>query len=449
MYAWIDAQRRLNAMLFAQSPQGSAERAGTPRRPPFMLPGYDWLSRLLMPPDDPPTFDIASVQIGDSTVPVSETIVEADPFCTLRHFAREIHTDLAPVLLCAPLAGHHAVILRQTVETLLGSRDVYVTDWVDARDVPLSAGGFGLDDDVRLLARFLARLGGPDLHVVAICQAAAPALAALALRAADGEPAPRSLTIVGGPIDTHPNPTLVDDFARSCSIEWLRDALTDTVPAPYAGAGRRVLPGYLQHLCLLAANPWSQLAAEARCWSHYVADDDANPAGKLQTLADRAAVLDMDAAYFLETVQTIFRENRLAMRTWRVDGRLVPVDAITRTALFTIEAGFDRITGAQQTHAAHRLCTGVPPSMRQWLTVPGCDHYGLFNGPHWQREVFPALAAFWDRLEARDGRDAPAPPRSKQATRATRETGGIAGTGALRRRASGTGRRDAPRPGSG
>lgn len=418
MYAWIDAQRRLNSMLLPWPSPAPATRGTHPAAALFAPPGCNWLSRFLLPPADPPAFDIASVRIGNRSVPVSETIADAHPFCTLRHFARRFDAgaaraapapahDNAPVLLCAPLAGHHAVILRQTVQSLLRTRDVYLTDWADARDVPLSAGRFGLDDNVRLLARFLERLPGPALHVVAICQAAAPALAALALRAADGDDAPLSLTLVGGPIDTRLNPTPIDRFAQTCGIQWLRDTLIDTVPPPYAGAGRRVLPGYLQQLSLLAANPWSQLELEARCWTSRVAGDDAGIASGRRTLDERAAVLDMDASYFLETVQTIFTEHRLAKRTWRVDGRRVPLEAISRTALFTIEAACDRITGAHQTHAAHALCTGVPPSMHDRLTIPDCDHYGLFSGPHWQHDVFPALIAFWDSLQSRRGERAP------------------------------------------
>lgn len=418
VYAWLDAQRRLTEAWLAWTTQ----RCRTPGEPaiarlPF-VPGSDWLLRFMLPAAGPPSFGIESVTIGNVCVPVEETIADSQPFCTLRHFSRCFDgarrprvgavQSPVPVLLCAALAGHHAVMLRDTVATLLKTRDVYVTDWADARDVPLAAGRFGLDDDVRLLARHLRLLSDPGVHVVAICQASAPALAATALHIEAGGRTPLSLTLIGGPIDTRANPTAIDRFAQRHSVEWLRGHLIDTVPTAYAGAGRRVLPGYLQHLGLVAANPQHQMELETSRWHAALMGDERGVADAQSALGSFAAVLDMDEAYFLETVQVIFKDNALAAGTCHVDGRAVPLAALAHTPLFTIEGERDSITGATQTHAALDLCRNSPGTPRRRTTFAACSHYDLFSGPHWRDEVYPALEAFWAASGLRAGQRLPA-----------------------------------------
>jgi poly(3-hydroxybutyrate) depolymerase len=416
VYAWFDAQRRLYEAWLAWATPGCRTPSEKTRAVLPLFPGADWLLRFMLPAAAPPSFDIESVKFTDVCVPVEESVADRQPFCTLRRFSRCFDRVCrqpagagpppAPVLLCGPLAGHHAVMLRDTVTTLLKTRDVYLTDWTDARDVPLATGRFGLDDDVRLLARHLRLLSDSGVHVVAICQASAPALAATALHIEAGGRTPLSVTLIGGPIDSHPNPTAIDRFALRHSVEWLRRELIDTVPPPYAGAGRRVLPGYLQLLGLFAANPQHQLALEASRWRAAFRGDERGIADARHALDAYAAVIDMDEAYFLETVQGLFKDNALAAGTYRVDGQAVPLGALAHTPLFTIEGELDRITGATQTHAALDLCRHAAGTARRRETLAGCGHYDLFSGSHWEEEVYPALEAFWNVV----------PPRRETAT---------------------------------
>ncbi|WP_408351667.1 hypothetical protein [Paraburkholderia sp. RL17-337-BIB-A] len=253
-YAWLETQRNLMRMLdtwMLPVADGNRQKAGESR---FAAVGYDWIYRLIQPPPEPPPFGIPTIRIGERDVPVVEQVIDRTPFCALRKFsgAPDVavpvpeRSDPAPdIFLCTPLAAHHAVMLRETVETLLQDGNVYVTDWATARDVPLDAGPFGLDDYVLVIQRFLRAAGSVALHVVAVCQATGPALAATALSASAGEAPPRSITLMGGPIDARLAPTPVDRFARTHSLDWFRNVVIDTVPLHYPGAGRRVYPGFI------------------------------------------------------------------------------------------------------------------------------------------------------------------------------------------------------------
>ncbi|GLU35618.1 polyhydroxyalkanoate depolymerase [Trinickia caryophylli] len=401
LYDWLEAQRALARAAGVWS-ACVGQLCGLPARTdePVGLPGYGWLWRFFQRPPAPPPFGITCISNGRERIAIDETVVERTPFCALRLFSRR-QPGAAPadsphdaIFLCAPLAGHHAVMLRETVETLLQESDVYVTDWADARDVPLADGAFGLDDYVLTLERFMLRAGPRRLHVIAVCQATAPTLAAAALLAARGEPAPLSLTLMGGPIDTRFNPTSIDRLATAHDVEWFRWAVIDTVPSGYRGAGRRVYPGYLQHAAIVAAHPHRQLALESRYWASRVSHDAARIAASQRALDEYAAVLDMTEDYFLDTVRVVFREQRLARGTWEVGGQRVRGDALVDTALATVEGDRDDITGAGQTHAAHALCPRVPEAMRMRLSIRECDHYDLFSGPRWREEIHPALACF-------------------------------------------------------
>lgn len=406
LYNWLEAQRALMRSMDGWA--ASIRRAwGMPAAlaEPVALPGCEWLRRVFQTTPEPPPFGIGSIGINGRRVSVEETVVDRTAFCALRRFARRgTHVAQgegrddgagAPILLCTPLAGHHAVMLRETVEALLEDADVYVTDWADARDVPLAEGRFGLDDYVLTVERFLRRLCGDRLHVLAVCQGTVPTVAAAALVAARGEPTPLSVSLMGGPVDTRLNPTVVDRVAATHSIDWFRNAVIDTVPARYRGAGRRIYPGYLQHIAIVAAHPHRQLALESRYLTSRLAGDDAKIAACLRSLNEYAAVLDMTEDYFLDTLQVIFKEQRLARGTWEVDGRRIVGGVLTATALCTVEGERDDITGAGQTHAAHAVCCAVPKALRMRLTVAECDHYDLFTGPRWREAIHPALAAFW------------------------------------------------------
>jgi len=404
LYDWLEAQRALARSVGAWT-EYAGRLFGLPVAPGDIgVPGSDWFGRFIQTAARAPGFDIHSVTIGERRVSVKETIVAATPFCALRHFAREgmaLRSSPYPVLVCAPLAGHHAVMMRETVETLLEDTDVYVTDWANARDVPITAGRFGLDDYVQTIERFLRMLGGAGLHVLAVCQATAPAAAAAALLAACGEPAPLSLTLMGGPIDARINPTAVGRFALAHSIGWFRDTLIDIVPPGYAGAGRRVYPGYIQHAALMAVHPDRQLALESRYWAHRWRADKAKAAESRRALDEYAAVLDMTEDYFLDTLRVLFREHRLAHGIWQIAGRRIDGSALARTALCTVEGDCDEITGAGQTHAAHTVLTSVPKRSRMRLTIADCDHYGLFTGARWREAIHPELARFWRSASAR------------------------------------------------
>jgi len=404
-YAWIDAQRNLVRQV------GSLGS--------YMFAGYDWISQLLQPPPAVPGFDIAAVNIDGNEVPVVEQVVDRIPFCELRRFSLKPGAALPParlaapsILICAPLAGHHAVMLRDMVETLLEDGDVYLTDWADARDVPLNDGDFGLDDYVLAVERFLRKIGRERIYVVAVCQAAAPAIAALALTAGDGVTPAAALTLMGGPVDTRINPTALARFAQSHSVDWFRLALIDTVPPPYAGAGRRVYPGFHQQAAMIAAFPQHKWQLEASYWSNWAAGDAEAIARSLRSLGDYAAVLDMNERYFLDTIRVLFQEQWLVRGEWRIGARLVRPQALSSLALCTIEGDRDDVTGAGQTHAAHALRDAIHGSRRLKITIADCDHYGLFSGRRWRDTVHPALTQFWNSLSTSiDPGDATAAPR--------------------------------------
>lgn len=405
-YAWLEAQRNLMQTLSEWSTLGQRGNAPAQSRGSRVAAaGWDWIYRLVQPPLEPPPFGISTVHIAGEEVPVVEQVVDSTPFCALRKFTRAqpsaastttLRAPVAPeIFLCAPLAGHHAVMLRETVETLLQDGNVYITDWADARDVPIAAGLFGLDDYVLAIQRFLRTAGSAGLHVVAVCQATGPTLAATALSASAGEAPPRSVTLMGGPIDARLNLTRVDQFAQTHSREWFRTTVIDTVPPPYPGAGRRVYPGFIQHAAIVAAHPHRQWALESRYWTSLWSGDAQAIAGDLRRLNEYAAVLDMAEDYLLDTIRVSFQEHRLACGTWKVGTNPVRPQDLSNTALCTVEGARDDITGAGQTHAAQTLCSAVPAVGRQMLTFADCDHYDLFTGPRWQEVIHPALAAFW------------------------------------------------------
>ena len=425
LYEWLEAQRALASSLGAWT-EYTGHLFGLPA--PLGIAGCDWFSRFARAA--PPGFDIQPVTIGERQVAVKESVVAATPFCELRHFAREgpaVRSADHPVLVCAPLAGHHAVMMREAVQTLLEDADVYVTDWADARDVPLTSGSFGLNDYVQTIERFLRMLGGAGLHVLAVCQATAPAVAAAALVAERGEPAPLSLTLMGGPIDTRINPTAIDRFALAHSVAWFRDTVIDSVPSGYAGAGRRVYPGYIQHAALMAAHPHRQLALESRYWASRWMADGTKMAESRRALDEYAAVLDMTEDYFLDTLKILFREQQLARGTWQIGGHPVDGSALARTALCTVEGDCDDITGAGQTHAAQTILSAVPKRLRMRLTVENCDHYDLFTGARWREAIHPVLVRF-RRAASMRRRGIPSRPRPTRKSQAvdSDQTSGIA-----------------------
>jgi len=353
---------------------------------------------------DKPAFAIETVPVDGREVQVGEQVVASEPFCRLLRFVRASDDPrLAAtlqrqprVLVCAPLSGHHASLLRDTVRSLLADHDVYVTDWQDAREVPLTAGSLGLAGYVATIQRFIRTLDARALHVVAVCQPTAPVLAAVALLAQAGEPTPRSLTLMGGPVDARRSPTAVNRLATDHPLTWFARNLIHVVPDRYPGRGRRVYPGFLQLSAFVAMNRRRHLGAHARYWLDHLR----GPAGAAARATherfydDYNAVLDMDADYYLDTVRLVFQEFALARGTWTMHGERVRPDAITDTDLLTIEGELDDISGAGQTEAAHALCGGIPPARKHHHTAPGCGHYGIFSGHRWRDEIYPRLRDF-------------------------------------------------------
>ncbi|WP_020384430.1 polyhydroxyalkanoate depolymerase [Cupriavidus neocaledonicus] len=341
-----------------------------------------------------PAFDLAQVEFEGSSMPVSESVVMETEFCRLRRFSckrgRSGRTARS-ILLCAPLAGHHAVQMREVVQWLLPHADVYVSDWVNARDIPQTAGDLHLDDVVLTLQHFMVGLKPAELDVLAVCQATVPALAAAARLVAAGYPEPRSLVLLGGPIDPRRNPTPLTRMAGSLPPSWLDALGTHIVPSGYRGSGRRVYPGFLQYPSLMIWQPERPfLLLFDYIQSHGNGDPEAAREAE-RSIAHYGAMLDMPAEFILDTLRVVFQQTLLAKGIWRVAGSPVRPDQLRETRLLTIEGSRDTISGVGHTHAAHGLCVGVPAERRRRLTIAGCDHYGLFGGPTWRTAVYPVV----------------------------------------------------------
>jgi poly(3-hydroxybutyrate) depolymerase len=369
--------------------------------------GYDLFHRLAKHYEKP-KFGIETVNVRGARVAVMEETVLSRPFCRLQRFTRMSDDpkiaarlrDDSPVLAVAPLSGHHATLLRETVATLLTNHDVYVTDWTDARRVPVEAGAFTLDDYVDYLRGFMRHVGAERLHVLAVCQPAVPVLAAAALDAAAGEPEPRSVVLMGGPIDTRRNPTQVNKLAISKPLRWFETNLLHEVPPSYPGRGRRVYPGFLQHASFIAMNPVRHMTSHLN-YFHDLVDGDAAGAEEHRRFYDEYnAVLDMPAEYYLDCVRIVFQQHLLPRGQWQVRGEPVSPAAVTRAALLTVEGELDDISGLGQTRAAHDLCSAIPAARKHHLTVKGAGHYGIFSGRRWREIVYPQLREFFAAVDA-------------------------------------------------
>jgi poly(3-hydroxybutyrate) depolymerase len=322
---------------------------------------------------------------------VVEEVAHATPFGTLRRFRKEGVRDEPRVLLVAPMSGHFATLLRDTVRTMLRDHDVYVTDWANMRDVPRAAGRFGLDEYAQHLVAFLAAMG-PGAHVVAICQPSVPALAAVALMAEDDHPAtPASLTLMAGPIDTRIDPTAVNRLASSKPIEWFEQKLISVVPLPHAGAGRHVYPGFVQLGAFMSMNHARHARAFADYQAHLVAGEREKADALRAFYEEYLAVADLAAEFYLETVRRVFQQHELPTGAYAVAGRRIDPRAIRRTALLTIEGERDDICSVGQTLAAQDLCTGLRPYLRSHYVQAGVGHYGVFSGKRWQQQIYPVV----------------------------------------------------------
>ncbi len=339
-----------------------------------------------------------STLIGAERVPVHITPIWERPFCNLLHFERAFdHAPRRPqpkLLIVAPMSGHYATLLRGTVEAFLPNHDVYITDWVDARMVPLSEGRFDLDDYIDYVISMFHRLGG-DCHVVGVCQPSVPVLAAVACMEAVSDPyVPRTMTLMGGPIDTRINPTAVNKLAEERGIEWFRRHVITKVPFPHPGVLRDVYPGFLQLNGFVSMNLERHLDAHKDLFFHLVQGDGDSAQKHREFYDEYLAVMDLTAEFYLQTVETNFVRHALARGTMMHRGLKVDPAAIRNVALLTIEGEKDDISGLGQTEAAHRLCANIPAHRKTHYVQPGVGHYGVFNGSRFRSEIAPRIADF-------------------------------------------------------
>jgi poly(3-hydroxybutyrate) depolymerase len=343
---------------------------------------------------DRPAYGITNLMLDGEKVGVTEEVVASHPFCNLLHFRKEGSRDEPTVLIVAPLSGHFSTLLRGTVETMLRDHNVYVTDWVNARNIPLLYGRFDLDDFVDLVIRFV-RLLGTGVHVMAVCQPSVPVLAAVSLLAAGGDACqPASMTLMGGPIDTRANPTEVNRFAEAHSLDWFERTVVTTVPARYPGAFRRVYPGFLQLAGFLSMNLDRHVSAHWSMFHNLVKGDGESAAATRAFYKEYTSVMDLPADFYLQTIKRVFHDHDLPDGRFRVRGELVAPAAIERTALMTVEGEKDDVCGPGQTVAAHALCSGIPPVKKTHHLQPKVGHYGVFHGRRWQTETYPKVTAF-------------------------------------------------------
>ena len=324
-------------------------------------------------------------------VPVSEEIPLALPFGNLLRFAKDVDAPQPKVLIVAPLSGHFATLLAGTVQTMLQDHDVYVTDWANARDVPLREGKFGVEDYIDYLIRFLEEMG-PGSHVLAVCQPCVQTLAAVAIMSErQNNCTPRTMTLMAGPIDVRESPTSVNDLANEKTLSWFKERMIQTVPWRHKGGGRRVYPGFVQLTSFMMMNMERHKATHKRLYDHLQAGEIAE-AEKIKTFYDEYfAVLDLPEEFYIETIDRIFQQAQLATGefTWR--GKPVDPSKITRTALLTVEGGRDDICALGQTSAAHDLCSSLRPHLKRHHLQANVGHYGVFNGRRWEHEIYPVV----------------------------------------------------------
>ncbi len=350
-----------------------------------------------------PSFGIHTADCAGTRVAIEEEVLLSMPFGSLLHFKEvgaDAPADQAPVLLVAPLSGHFATLLRETAKTLLQDHDVYITDWHNARDVALYKGGFGLDDYIDHMVRFIDAIGA-GVHVVAVCQPCVAALAATAIMAEDDHPhQPRSLTLMAGPVDCRVNPTEVNKLANTKPIEWFEKNLIARVPLPHAGFARRVYPGFIQLSAFMSMNPQRHKQAFKDMYQH-LADGEPEKASVIQTFYDEyLAVNDLPAEFYLETVEKVFQTYDLPRGVLRYRDRTVNPKAIRRTALMTVEGERDDICAVGQTVAAHDLCSNMRPYLKHHHVQTGVGHYGVFSGKKWNQQIYPRVR---DAIQASRG----------------------------------------------
>lgn len=406
MYQLYEANRALLSPL-AEFSSASSKLYSHPLSPfthtplaPRVSAGLNLMHRLSKAYEKP-EFNIHSVSIDDHDVAVQQQVAIDKPFCRLLRFKR--FTDHLPtltrmkaqptVLVVAPLSGHHSTLLRETVRELLHDHKVYITDWTDARMVPVEAGAFTLDDYVVYIQDFIRHIG-PEVNVISVCQPTVPVLAAISLMASRGEKTPRTMTMMGGPIDARLSPTAVNNLAMNKSLEWFENNVIFRVPTNYPGSQRRVYPGFLQHTGFIAMNPGRHAQSHYDYYMDLMRGEDESADFHRSFYDEYNAVLDMPAEFYLDTIRVVFQDFSLVNGTWDVQGERVRPQDIKTTALLTIEGELDDISGAGQTRSAHDLCTGINVSRKFHYDAEGAGHYGIFSGRRWREKIYPKVRDF-------------------------------------------------------
>lgn len=347
-------------------------------------------------PRGKPKFGIDVVEVDGKHLPVDEHNVARKPFGQLKHFTYEGSEGKPRLLICAPMSGHFATLLRGTVERMLPTHDVYITDWKDARDVPLTGGGFDLESYIDYLIEWLEFIGpdagGRGAHMLAVCQPSVPAYAAAAIMSANKHPLrPRTLTMMGGPIDTREAPTAVNDHATRRPHDWFVHNVIATVPPYYKGAGRRVYPGWLQLTGFMSMNLGNHMISHWSMFTNLVEGDGESAEKHKEFYDEYRAVCDMTAEFYLQTVDTVFQRHLLPKGEFNYRGKLVEPGAIEDIALLAIEGERDDISGIGQTKAALTISSGLPEAMKKYHMAPEVGHYGIFNGSKWREKIAPIV----------------------------------------------------------
>ena len=347
---------------------------------------------------DKPVFGLGTTMVDGKAVAVTEQVVFERPFCNLLHFQRDIPATIANkqprVLLVAPMSGHYATLLRGTVEAFLPGHEVYITDWKDARDVPLGLAHFDLDDYVDYVAD-MVRLFKGDVHVIAVCQPSVPVLAAISLMEAQNDPfVPASMCIMGGPIDTRISPTSVNKLAEDKGIEWFERNVINTVPWTHSGRGRKVYPGFLQLTGFMTMNLDRHITAHKDLFFHLIQGDGDSAEKHKEFYDEYLAVMDLTAEFYLQTVDKVFVQHQLPKGTLKHRGQAVDPSAIHRVALMTVEGEKDDLTGVGQSNAAHRLCSNIPVAKKFHYVQKDVGHFGVFNGSRFRSQILPRIATF-------------------------------------------------------
>jgi poly(3-hydroxybutyrate) depolymerase len=412
LYQLYETQRALLSP-FAEFASASSKLYNHPLSPFAATPmaqrvsaGFDLMHRLAKDYEKP-EFSITAATVDGIEVAVQEQVAVSKPFCRLLRFKRfsdnakvlAAMKDQPVVLVVAPLSGHHATLLRDTVKSLLHDHKVFITDWLDARMVPVGEGAFHLDDYVAYVQEFIRHIG-PEVHVISVCQPTVPVLAAVSLMASAREFTPKTLTMMGGPIDARKSPTAVNNLAMNKSYEWFEHNVIYRVPPNYPGTGRLVYPGFLQHTGFVAMNPSRHIHSHYDYFLDLIRGDDDGAEDHRRFYDEYNAVLDLPAEYYLDTIKTVFQDFALVNGSWRVKGKLVRPQDISTSALLTIEGELDDISGAGQTRAAHALCSGIAKSRQFHYDVEGAGHYGIFSGRRWRELVYPQVKGFIARHDA-------------------------------------------------